>query len=127
VVLLGGQAGHWVEQVREVGRPLFDRPVLHGVGNCVGDLRVQRGAELDRLLQRLEDWLGQPLALDRLGEDVLAEQVLDVDLPEVDAVESVRRTGNGLDETLTTVRGTHGKDPNFSKKGRGETSSKARR
>ena len=62
VVLLGGQAGHGLEQVREVGGALFDGPVLHGGGDGVGDGRVERRAVLDGLLQRLEDGLGQPFA-----------------------------------------------------------------
>ena len=66
VVLLGGQAGHRLEQVREVRGALFHRPVLHGGGDGVGDGRVERGALLDGLLQGLEDRLGQPLALARL-------------------------------------------------------------
>ena len=37
VVLLGGQAGHRLEEVREVGRALLDGPVLHGRGDRVGD------------------------------------------------------------------------------------------
>ena len=81
VVLLGGQAGHRLEQVREVGGALLDGPVLHGAGDGVGDGRVERHALLDRLLQGLEDRLGQPLPLDLLVEDVVAEQVLDVRRP----------------------------------------------
>ena len=78
VVLLGGQAGHRLEQVGVVGRALLDGPVLHGGGDGVGDGRVERRALLDRLLQGLEDRLGQALPLHLLVEDVHAEQVLDV-------------------------------------------------
>ena len=39
VVLLGGQAGHRLEQVRVVRGALFDGPVLHGRGDGVGDWR----------------------------------------------------------------------------------------
>jgi len=59
VVLLGGDAGHWLEEVRVVGRAFFDGPVLHRAGDGVGDRWVERVAELDRLLQRLEHRLGQ--------------------------------------------------------------------
>src|SRR5439155_21878935 len=86
---------------------LLDGPVLHGVGDGVGDLRVERSAELDRLLQGLEHRLGQALALDGLAEDVLAEEVLDVDLAEVDAVELVRRAGDGLEGGVARVGGVH--------------------
>ena len=61
VVLLGGDAGHRLEQVGVVGGALLDRPVLHGGGDGVGDRGIERRALLDRLLQGLEDGLGQPL------------------------------------------------------------------
>ena len=43
VVLLGGQAGQRVEDVRVVRRALLHRPVLHGRRDGVGDQRVERG------------------------------------------------------------------------------------
>ena len=69
-MLLGGQAGHRLKDMREVGRALFDRPILHGAGDRVGDGRVERRALFDRLLQSLEDRLGQAFALDGFVEDV---------------------------------------------------------
>ena len=44
VVLLGGQAGHRLEQVGVVRGPVLDGPVLHGAGDRVGDGRVERHA-----------------------------------------------------------------------------------
>ena len=47
VVLLGGDAGHRLEPVGEVGRALLDGPVLHGVGHDVGDAQVHALALAD--------------------------------------------------------------------------------
>ena len=47
VVLLGGQAGQRVEDVRVVGRALLHRPVLHRRRDGVGDVGVQRRRLLD--------------------------------------------------------------------------------
>ena len=107
VVLLGGDAGHRLEQVGVVGRAVLHRPVLHGDGDGVGDRRVQRRALPDRLLEGLEDRLGQPLAGRLLVEDVDAEDVLDVVGLEVDVIELVLGGGNGLDRLLACVRRTH--------------------
>ena len=90
-VFLGGQAGHRLELVRVVGSALFDGPILHRIGDGVGDGRVERRAELDRLLQGFEDRLRQPRALHGLAEDVVAEQFLDVGFLEVDALELMFR------------------------------------
>ena len=57
---------------------------------------IERHAVLDRLLQRLEDGLGQPLALDFFVEDVYAEEVLDVDFAEIHALKFMASGGNGL-------------------------------
>ena len=75
VVLLGGEAGERVEDVRVVRRALLDRPVLHRRGDDVGDARVERLGVLDRRHHRLEDRLRQPRLHHRLGEDVLAEDL----------------------------------------------------
>src|SRR5262249_43942365 len=81
-------------------------PVLHGAGDGVGDGRVERRALLDGLLEGLEDRLGEALALDLLVEDVDAEQVGDVRVLEVDAVEVVAGAGDGGVGLLGDV-GTH--------------------
>ena len=47
VVLLGGDAGKRLEPVRVVRGALLDGPFLHGMGDDVGDLKVQRLALLD--------------------------------------------------------------------------------
>ncbi len=47
VVLFRRHAGHGLEPVGEVGGPLLDRPLLHGVGYDVGGFDVQKGAFVD--------------------------------------------------------------------------------
>ena len=49
VVLLGSDAGHRLEPVGVVGTALFDRPLLHRVGNGVRDLEIERNTVLDAL------------------------------------------------------------------------------
>ena len=100
VVLLGGDAGHGLELVREMGRAVLDRPVLHGDRNGVGDAGVERSALPDRLLERLEDRLGQPRPLHLLVEDVHAEQVLDMGFLEIYPVQLVLRTSDAADRLL---------------------------
>ena len=51
VVLLGGDAGKGLEPMRVVRSSLFNGPFLHGMGDDVGDLKVQRLALLDGLHQ----------------------------------------------------------------------------
>ncbi len=105
VVLLGGQAGHGLEQVGEVGRPVLDGPVLHGAGDGVGDGRVgQLRALLDGLLKRLEDGLGQPLLLDFFAEHQRTEQFLEVCGAEVDLIQFVFGGRDRLDSSLTKIR-----------------------
>ena len=111
VVLLGRDAGQRLEDVGEVGRPVLHGPVLHGRGDGVADARVQRQPLADRLLQRLEDGLGQAGLGDLLAEDVGPELVLDVDGLEVDVVELV----NGDRDRLQRVAacGSHGAGPQW--------------
>src|SRR6185436_17419984 len=80
VVLLGGDAGHGLEQVGEVGGAFFDGPIAHGGGNGVGGGGIQGRALLDGLLEGFEDRLGETLALNLFVEDVHAEEVFDVGL-----------------------------------------------
>ncbi len=53
VMLLGRDAGEWLEPVRVVGRTMLERPLLHRMGNLVRDIDVQRIAVLDDGLQLL--------------------------------------------------------------------------
>ena len=76
VVLLGGRAGQRLEPVGVVGRALLHRPLLHRLGDRVGQRRVERLAARERPLQRLVDVLGQAVALDGGGEDVGAEDLV---------------------------------------------------
>ena len=75
VVLLGGDAGHRLEPVGEVGRALFNRPVLHCIGDHAGDLRIQRRALANGALERLVYVLGQPFLHHRFVENHAAEQL----------------------------------------------------
>ena len=76
VVLLGGGAGHRHEPVRVVGGPVGQGPLLHAVGDRVGDDRVEGLEAVDGAPQPLEDRLGQVLPLGDLVEHVLAVDLL---------------------------------------------------
>src|SRR6185437_13436037 len=54
VVLLRGRARQGLEPVREVGRALLHRPLLHRRGDRIGEDRVERAALVERLLETLE-------------------------------------------------------------------------
>jgi hypothetical protein len=73
--------------VREVRRAALDRPVLHRIGDRVGDAGSAAAPWLDRLLKRLEHRLGQPRPLHFFVEHVDAKQVFDVRGLEIDAIE----------------------------------------
>ena len=75
VVLLGGQAGHRVEDVGVVGGALFQCPVLHRGRHRVGDRRVEFRALLDRRDHGFEDRLGQPHLHLCLREDIRSEDL----------------------------------------------------
>ncbi len=75
VVLLGGDARQRLEPVGVVGGALLDGPLLHGVGDDVGHVLVQRRALLDGLHQLLVGGLGQTLAHDVLVEHHGAVQI----------------------------------------------------
>jgi len=77
VVLFGGGARHGLKPVRKVGRALFQRPFLHGMGNDIGGLFVQRFAFIDRLHQFFKNVFGKLLFNDRVAEGVLAEILRD--------------------------------------------------
>ena len=76
VVLLGRGAGHRHEPVRVVGGPVREGPLLHAVGDRVGDDRVEGLEAVDRAPQPPEDRLGQVLPLGHLVEHVLAVDLL---------------------------------------------------
>ena len=59
VVLFGGDAGHRLEPVSEMGCALFNGPVLHGIGDDGGDVAVHATAILDRLLKLTIRLLGK--------------------------------------------------------------------
>lgn len=59
VVLLGGGVGEWVENVGVVKGSPAGGPFLHGLGHHVGHGPVELSAVFNRLLDRLENVLGQ--------------------------------------------------------------------
>ena len=75
-MLLRGRAGQRLEHVGEVGGAVLQRPLLHRLGDRVGERGVERLAALEGRLQLLEDVGGQPFALHRDREDVGAERVV---------------------------------------------------
>ena len=75
VVLLGGEAGHRIEDVGIVGGTPRQRPVLHRRGDGVGHGRVQFRALLDGRDDGLVHRLGQPQLHLGLGEHIGAEDL----------------------------------------------------
>ncbi len=72
-MLLGGEAGERLEPVGEVRGAVLDGPVLHGRGDDIGDLGIERLAPVDGPEEALVDLLGQPLAHDGTGKHIGAE------------------------------------------------------
>ena len=68
VVFFGGQAGHGLEPVREVGRALLDRPLLHDSGHCVSHVQFQVRAVLAGLAHCFVYILGETLPHDFVVE-----------------------------------------------------------
>ena len=75
-MLLRGRAGQRLEHVGEVGGAVLQRPLLHRIGDGIGEGRVESLAVGQRRLQFLEDVGGQAFALHRDGEDIGAEWVV---------------------------------------------------
>ena len=64
VVLLGGDTGHGLEPVGVVSGTFFHRPGLHGTGDLLRDLRVQRRVVRRSLFQRVVGLVGESLMHD---------------------------------------------------------------
>src|SRR5439155_24577537 len=92
--------------MRKVRGPALKGPILHGGGDGVSDDRIERHALLDGLFQRFVNRLGQPLALHVFVENVNAEQILDVGLAEIDAMELMLSASDVSDRFL--ANGGHG-------------------
>ena len=75
VVLLGGDAGHGLEPVGEVGAALLRGPLLHGLGDLVGDGEVQGSALGDAALPGGVGRGGETLSHRILVEDQAAEEL----------------------------------------------------
>ncbi len=75
-MLLRGGAGQRLEHVGEVGGAVLQRPLLHRLGDGVGERRVERVAPGEGRLQLVEDLDRQAVALHGDREDVGAEGVV---------------------------------------------------
>ena len=75
VVLLGGDAGHGLEPVGEVGAALLRGPLLHGLGDLVGDGEIQGRALGDAALPGGVGRGGKALSHRVLVEDQAAEEL----------------------------------------------------
>ena len=60
VVLLGGNAGHGLEPVREVRCTALDRPVLHGRGDLARNVGIERAPGINGLLEGIIYPAGEP-------------------------------------------------------------------
>ncbi len=76
VVLLGGGAGEWLEPVGVVGGPALERPVLHRLGDRVGQRGVEHLSARQRVLEAAEDVPRKALALDGGTEHVQPEHLI---------------------------------------------------
>ena len=63
-MLFRRDTGHGLEPMSKMGGPLFNGPILHGVGYAIGNALVETLALFDRPLQRLVDRLRQPFPHD---------------------------------------------------------------
>ena len=75
IVLFGSEACHGMEPVGVVRGTVLNGPILHGVGNNVGDFRIQTFAVAYGLGQLLEHVLGQALAHGRDAKHITAKDV----------------------------------------------------
>ena len=75
VVLLRGDASHGLEPVGVVRGTFFHRPGLHGAGDLLRDLRVQRLVVGRRLFQSVVGLIGESLMHDFVREQKAAEDL----------------------------------------------------
>ena len=108
VMLLGGEAGERIEDVRVVSGAALESPILDGGGDDVGRGGVELGAGFDAGLQRLEDVLRQALLHLVEGEDILAVDQIDLLIAEVEAAPKARLGSNRFDGVATGWVGAHG-------------------
>ena len=78
VVLFSGNASHGLEPMGIMGYALFDRPVLHCVGDHSGNLGIKAATLVDGLLERLVGILGQTLLHDSIIKYVAAKKLIHV-------------------------------------------------
>ena len=108
VVLLGGEAGQRVEDVRVVRRATLEGPILDGGGHDVSGGGVELRAGLDAGLEGLENVLRQALFHLIEGEDILAVDQVDLLVTEVEAALKARLRSNRLDGVAAGWVGAHG-------------------
>ena len=112
VVLLGRQAGHRLEPVGEVRRPVLHRPFAHRGRDHVGDRRVERSAFLDRVSQRFVDIFGQTCLHHLIGKDIDAEKLTDRRRQPRGSTAGKRPVRDRLDGGITGTRRSHGEFSN---------------
>ena len=76
-MLFGGDSGHRLEPVGEMRRTLFDRPILHRVGDHVRDIAIELAPALNRAAKRLVILVGQAVLHDGIVKHHAAEHFLD--------------------------------------------------
>ena len=77
-MLLGGHAGQGLEPVGVVGRALGHRPVLHGIGDGIGDADIQLLALVDGFAQGPVHVRGERGAHDPVVKHQFAEHFRDL-------------------------------------------------
>ena len=107
VMLLGGEAGERVKDVRVVGRAALECPILNGGSDDVRGGCIQLGARLNVRLKRLEDVLREALLHLIERENILAVDQIDLLVAEVEAALKARLGGNRLDGVAAGWVGAH--------------------
>ena len=77
-MLFGGHTGKGLEPMGIVCRALFNRPILHGIGDHICNGGVDLLALLNGFLQRLEHLIRQALSHDLLIKDHVAKDFRNV-------------------------------------------------
>ena len=107
VMLLGGDAGHRLEQMGIVGGAMFHCPIAHGGGDRIGDGGIEWRSLVNGPHEALVGRLGQAGLHFRLAEDIGPENVLQMDGLEVHIGKLVLGQGDRLDRLLASIR--HGR------------------
>ena len=107
VVLLGGEAGERIENVRVVRSTTLERPILDGGSDDVGRSSIELDTGFDAGLEGLEDILREALLHLIEGEDILSVDQIDLLIAEVEAALEARLRSNRLDGVAAGWVGAH--------------------